>query len=115
MSGLRQIATAGAARHRCAATSWLAARTVPAPTRNEDVAPGVPEATFAGEGAGDHRWFMPIAAAYAAPTACGGAFTLDGGPVIVDAARGNDVAVQAIADYFKTAPAGMAKSMSPGS
>lgn len=50
--------------------------------------------------------------AYAAPTVCGAAFALDGGRLIVDAARGKRRAIQAIAKYFTTAPAGMAMMVS---
>jgi len=52
------------------------------------------------------------AAAYAAPGACGAAFALDRGPLIVDAARGKHDAIRAVADFFSNAPASMATMVS---
>lgn len=52
------------------------------------------------------------AEAYAAPTACGGAFLLHGSQAIVDAARGKPDAIRTVADYFSSAPAGMATMVS---
>jgi glycosidase len=52
------------------------------------------------------------AAAYAAPGACGAAFALDRGPLIVDAARGKQDAIRAVADFFSNAPPSMATMIS---
>lgn len=49
---------------------------------------------------------------YAAPDVCGGAFALDRGKDIVNAARGEQTAIHAVADYFKAAPARMATMIS---
>ena len=52
------------------------------------------------------------AAAYAAPTVCGGAFAFARAQDIVNAARGDRDAIDSIANYFSTAPAGMASMIS---
>ena len=52
------------------------------------------------------------AVAYAAPTACGAAFALDRGPLIVDAARGKREAIKAVSEFFVSAPASMATMVS---
>ena len=45
---------------------------------------------------------------FGAATACGSAFTFDLNGSIAQAASGNTSAIQAVSNYFKTAPAGMA-------
>jgi glycosidase len=61
--------------------------------------------TMVCEGPDDPRGF-------AAGTACGSAFAFDFNGTLINAARGNTAAVQAVSDYFKTAPASMATFLS---
>ncbi len=49
---------------------------------------------------------------FAAGSACGSAFAFDLKASLIGAARGSVPAIQAVADYFKTAPAGMATFLS---
>ncbi len=49
---------------------------------------------------------------FAAATACGSAFAFDLSPALIGAARGDVRAIQAVSDYFKTAPASMATFLS---
>lgn len=54
----------------------------------------------------------PSPEAYAADTACGGSFLLFGGQAILEAVRGEPRSIAAIANYFSTAPKGMATLLS---
>ena len=49
---------------------------------------------------------------FAAVTACGSAFAFDLSPALIGAARGDVRAIQAVSDFFKTAPASMATFLS---
>jgi glycosidase len=49
---------------------------------------------------------------FGAGTACGGAFAFDLSAALIGAARGQSAAVASLADYFRTAPAGMSPFLS---
>jgi len=49
---------------------------------------------------------------FGAPTACGGAFAFDLNGALIAAARGDAASVAKLANYFKTAPSGMAPMLS---
>lgn len=50
--------------------------------------------------------------AWSTPTVCGSAFAFGHGQNVVNAARGKPEAIQAVSDYFKTAPSSMATMVS---
>jgi len=54
----------------------------------------------------------PNPEAFASPDACGGAFLIFGARVLMDAARGQEISIAGVANYFSAAPAGIATILS---